>query len=352
MQRFSRFYYLSDFDPISSKDIAFGETIAAESRAEVVFLPSPSGLFSDCIATSRQREEMLSLALSSKEDKALSLDCSLLESADVASDLKKLKESQKGEACFLVSEDNLAILEKKGLRELFEKEEIRAFPVKSVNEATFEDGQISLPRLEEARNLVDPCLEPCIRAYIEKERLYYVDKLASFLKSEHRLLHSLSVGNLSYQIACSNKLENPINAYVAGVLHDLGKHCPKEEEKAMMEEFFNEYADFPSWTFHQFTGAYLARKEFGIHDEAVLEAIRSHATGKKDMSPLGKIIYSADKIDPLRGYDSSWMIDACKKDYEEGFLIVLKENRTYLTEKGYLVDNPLTKECFEMYLKD
>jgi hypothetical protein len=63
-----------------------------------------------------------------------------------------------------------------------------------------------------------------------------------------------------------------------------------------------------------------------------------------------KIIYAADKADPARGYDSSALIAACYKNYYLGFLTVLDANRDYLKEKGYVLDNPLTKECMELYL--
>lgn len=347
-----RFYYLDDFDPITSKDVAFSKRIVESTGGEVVFLPAPNGVFSTCQATPIQRKEMLTLALEKTGEDSISSDFALLDALDPEAAIRSLIANHVGERlAFLIREDNIPTIEGKGLGPLFSKTQIQAIPIKKVSQ-TFGEELISPACPEEVRNLVDPCLGPEVRAYIEKERLYYVRKLGSFLKSEHRLKHSLSVANLSYAIAYSNGFEEPILAYVAGVLHDLGKHCPESEEKAIMIENFPEYIDFPPWTFHQFTGAYLAKKEFAIERQEILQAIESHATGKANMSAFGKIIYSADKIDPLRGYDSSWMIEECKTDYGKGFLTVLRENRAYLTEKGYRVDNPLTKECFKMYLKD
>ena len=117
-----------------------------------------------------------------------------------------------------------------------------------------------------------------------------------------------------------------------------------------MEEHFPEYKDFPEWSFHQFVGAYLAKEYFGIEDEDILSAIEFHSTGKPHMSPLGKVVYAADKIDPLRGYDSRSLIASCKKQYYLGFLDVLAANQAYLTKQGYVVDNPLTRDCYKLYL--
>ena len=191
------------------------------------------------------------------------------------------------------------------------------------------------------------------RAYIEEKRLYCVGHLARLLKSEHRLQHSLSVAHLAYEIALSNHYMAPGLAYLAGLLHDCGKHCDRKKELEVMKEAFPGLTEiYPEWAWHQFVGSYMVEAEFGIHNGFVQEAIRYHATGRKRMSPLAKIIYAADKIEPLRGYDSSSMIEECKKDYEKGFLTVLSANRDYLTEKGYKVDNPSTKECFDFYLGD
>jgi nicotinate-nucleotide adenylyltransferase len=94
----------------------------------------------------------------------------------------------------------------------------------------------------------------------------------------------------------------------------------------------------------------LAQKEFGITDESVLDAIEFHCTGKAHMPPLTKVIYSADKIDPTRGYDSNRMIDACLKNYYVGFLGVLKSNEKFLQKAGELERTPLSDSCRDLYL--
>jgi len=190
-----------------------------------------------------------------------------------------------------------------------------------------------------------------VREYIEKKRLYYASCLAKQM-SEHRLRHSISVANLAYGIALRNSLKDPQRAYIAGLLHDMAKGMPIEEQREIMNQEFPEYVGLPEWSYHQFVGSYLAKKEFGITDETILMAVRFHATGKPHMTPLGKIIYASDKIDPLRGYDSSGLIDACNRNYYVGFVDVLQANREYLESKGYYSDdNPLTRDCFRLYLE-
>lgn len=210
-------------------------------------------------------------------------------------------------------------------------------------------GPVSSSKVRTLQSIDVPLV---VREYIESHGLYYMAKIKELI-GERRLAHSVSVANLAYHIAVKSRLDDPQAAYIAGLLHDCGKNYPKEEAKAILEKEFPELADqMPEWTYHQFAGAYIAKEVFGIEDEAILSAIRYHATGKAHMAPLSKIIYAADKADPARGYDSSALIAACYKNYYLGFLTVLDANRDYLKEKGYVLDNPLTKECMELYLGD
>lgn len=188
-----------------------------------------------------------------------------------------------------------------------------------------------------------------VRDYIESKQLYYFEKIAPLI-SHHRLLHSISVARLCYEIAVRNRFDSPESAYIAGLLHDIGKGTGAMAAREIVKKNYPEYIQMPEWTLHQFVGAYLAKKTFGITDEAILDAICFHATGKAHMSSLGKIVYSADKTDPLRGYDSTKLVAAINKSIHFGFLTILKANKTYLEGKGYIVDNSLTAKCMDQYL--
>ena len=54
-------------------------------------------------------------------------------------------------------------------------------------------------------------------------------------------------------------------------------------------------------TLHALTGALVAERIFG-ENEAVVNAIRHHTTGKADMNLLEKIIYVADYMEPCRDF--------------------------------------------------
>ena len=46
--------------------------------------------------------------------------------------------------------------------------------------------------------------------------------------------------------------------------------------------------------------------------------------------PYAMMVFCADKLDPLRGYDSTKLIEVCNKDIKEGFDLVVQQNREYL----------------------
>ena len=182
----------------------------------------------------------------------------------------------------------------------------------------------------------------------------FLSVLKKYIKNDKRVEHSLSVANLCFEVAKSNKLDNPFKYYFAGIVHDIGKGLTIDELNFYIEYYFKEYMDLPPVAYHAFAGTIILSKEFLLMDEEILDAIKFHCTGKAYMSTLAKIVYSCDKIDPLRGYNSSYMIDAMLREYKSGFKLVLKENKKYFEKKfpnnkeAYL--NRLTKSCFDYYL--
>jgi nicotinate-nucleotide adenylyltransferase len=207
-------------------------------------------------------------------------------------------------------------------------------------------GEVSSTKI---RNLQSLDMPSSVLDYIEKNHLYYIERILNIVGKE-RYAHCLSVAHLARSIAYKNERPEYHKAYVAGLLHDLGKGYDTEQTIAIMKRQFKDYVNLPAFAYHQFIGSYLAQKEFGIKDEEILDAISFHATGKPHMSPLGKIIYSADKIDPLRGFNSRPLIKKCYKNYYLGFLMVLSANRDYLLANGKDIKNSLTDACMQLYL--
>lgn len=178
-----------------------------------------------------------------------------------------------------------------------------------------------------------------------------VHRLLRLLVSEKRYRHSVSVAEMCQDFLDGYLTEIPLDeVYIAGLLHDCAKRIKGKPARRAMKELFPKYADFPEWTYHQFLGAQLAKDLFGVESEKVYDAICYHATGRYPMAILGRVLYASDKIDPLRGYDSQYMIDEMNRGVNHGFMFVLEENWKYYKKQGFKPDNPLTKECMWSYL--
>lgn len=180
-----------------------------------------------------------------------------------------------------------------------------------------------------------------------------VDKnLDDYLKKrliEKRYKHSYSVAYLMYKIALANNLKNPLKYFFTGLIHDIGKYVDKKETLFIMNSFYKDFLSLPYYSYHSFVGVYLAINDLKVKDEEVLNAIKFHTTGKGNMDDLSLVLYASDKIEPLRGYDSSEMIKGMIKDYKTGFKKVVYECKIFLdnvnNEKNYLTD-----EMYDYYL--
>jgi len=92
-------------------------------------------------------------------------------------------------------------------------------------------------------------------------------------------------------------------AACAGLLHDCAKGLPlrRMQELALAGGLRLDKATWDSRALmHAPVGAYLARRDYGVDDPEVLDAIRWHTTGRPGMGALEQIIYLADVIEPGR----------------------------------------------------
>lgn len=185
---------------------------------------------------------------------------------------------------------------------------------------------------------------------IVQDDLYFMKDLLKFM-SKKRLNHVISVANLSYEIAKRNNLDKE-KAYLSGLYHDIAREMDMNKQIEYMEKYYKEYMTYNKELYHQYVAIPLLKEVFNIEDKEILNAIECHTTGKENMSPLDMILYSSDKIEPTRNYDSSRLIECCLNDYYNGFIEVLKENKLYFKKKNISIDNPNTKKCFKYYLKE
>ena len=121
---------------------------------------------------------------------------------------------------------------------------------------------------------------------------------------DYRYLHSLGVADSARQLAKLYGADEE-KAYFAGLLHDVAKNMPKEEQLILMEKgginLSEEEKNNPA-LWHAMAGECYLRLNMGITDPEILGSVRYHTTGKAGMCLMEKIIYIADYISAERNY--------------------------------------------------
>ena len=145
-------------------------------------------------------------------------------------------------------------------------------------------------------------------------------------------------------------------AITASLFHDCAKYLSSNDKLLKGFSIDQAFGEVPSSVWHQFAGAYLAEKRFGVKDEEILNAIRYHTSGRENMSELEKLIFLADMLEESRDFDG---VDALRglfwKDKGVGALDeclekALEHSLNYLNKKGGEV-YPLTQKAYEFIKK-
>ena len=86
---------------------------------------------------------------------------------------------------------------------------------------------------------------------------------------------------------------------------------------------------------HAALGVIVMVKEYGIIDGVILQAIRYHSTGCAGLSAVGKILFMADFVEPLREDPRRPELDeVCHENLDRGCLEVLKCKLLFLVERS------------------
>lgn len=130
-------------------------------------------------------------------------------------------------------------------------------------------------------------------------------------------------------------------ASIAALLHDCAKELSGKEllkiAKAHEIKIDRLLLEEPQ-LLHGPVGAIIAKRDFGIDDEMVLDAIRYHTTGRKKMTQLDKVIYLADFIEPNRRYPGVEKLrKVARINLDQAVLGALDESLSYLIKKGRLM---------------
>lgn len=176
-------------------------------------------------------------------------------------------------------------------------------------------------------------LDSAVYAYLRERGLYTHPAIlpALALEKPDRREHSYRVALLAGRRARSFHLSEE-KALLAAALHDCAKNLPPNDP---LLEGFVPPEGVPEPVMHQFSGAFLAERVFGISDEEILDAIRYHSSGKEDMSPLGMLVYLADLLEEGRTFEGAEELRRLfSEDLETCMLAALEHQIAYLHARG------------------
>ncbi len=185
---------------------------------------------------------------------------------------------------------------------------------------------------------------------LNEEQKNFIEKLKKIIESKmspELYIHSISTLDYAGKLANihlnkSTGLEKTNQLFyklcISCILHDYGKiFLPSdlvktaEREKIKLSKF--ELSCEP--LLHGFLAPYLIKRDFGINDPFILNAVKYHITGSCKMNIIDKILYISDKIEETRNYENvDYLRSLSDKNINLCLLEVYKSNIIYLIIKN------------------
>jgi predicted HD superfamily hydrolase involved in NAD metabolism len=157
------------------------------------------------------------------------------------------------------------------------------------------------------------------------------------------LAHEERTAVLARELAVIHGVD-PDRAELAALVHDVAAHY-SDVDLAILAERFDIPVSYAAarlpTLLHGSVGAELLRREYGVRDEELLDAVRDHVVGGPLMSRLAKIVFIADKVEPGRdnftgGLDS--IRDEARRSLDRAMLLLYSSRTVDLVARGLPID--------------
>jgi len=137
----------------------------------------------------------------------------------------------------------------------------------------------------------------------------------------------------------SHQGENISDAAQAGLMHDLAKYFKPDKLLSLACEAgltIDPVDAAHPHLLHADVSALVARREFGVENREVLDAIANHTLGHPAMSPLSCIVFLADSLEPGRGQTEhlNHLRSLCYHDLSTAVYKTCDATLAHLMERG------------------
>lgn len=196
-----------------------------------------------------------------------------------------------------------------------------------------------------------------VEEYMKRNSLYpptitvsEAEKLVKSCLTDSRSGHTLRVRDEAVRLAECFGVDSD-KAELAALMHDITKQVSMSEQIELCARYSvktDAMQEKDTALLHAVTAEAVSFYQFGIDDNEILSAIRYHTTGCAQMSPLMKIIYLADCIEPGRtNYPGLSQIRSLAHEHLDlAVLRAMECSVRYLKETGKPI-HPDTLEAME-----
>jgi len=178
-----------------------------------------------------------------------------------------------------------------------------------------------------------------------------LEQMQEFVKtkmSEKRYNHVLGVLETAKELARRHGVDVEDAAYAA-IAHDVAKEQPLTQTAAILRlDNERDYLKYSDKIWHAPMGAIIAKKTFLIDEVDVLNAIKYHTTGRKEMSDLEKVIFVADYTEPNRTFSGSIAVRELWDNLDRAVYEILRQKVEKVTNSGMEI-HPDTLAAYEYY---
>ena len=175
----------------------------------------------------------------------------------------------------------------------------------------------------------------CSSALTERVKNY-----AKAILTKERYEHSLRVAETASRL-CKKYGLDVSRGYLAGIAHDMCKDMSDEKIAALAREDGKAITELEAQKpslLHGRAAALMLRRDFGVTDKDILQAVAVHTFGEAGMCSLSKVVYAADKIEPGRPQATKAYTDFLDRlSLDELVEKVLVDGIAYLKKKGCVV---------------
>ena len=169
----------------------------------------------------------------------------------------------------------------------------------------------------------------------------------------YRFLHVMGVTHTVVTLAARHGID-PQRAAVAGLLHDASKEIKPEKIEKQLGKWGvgipEDDREHPK-VWHGLHAATWGRRELGIEDEGLLQAVELHTTADAEVCALTKALFIADFTEPGRALPQAGaLLEAAYGDLELGFRRTLECKAGHLMRKEGFRLHPRAGRAIEAYL--